>query len=150
MGQITLSEEALCLLFAADRVEHSRDIESHLARREHVVCDRYVLSSIAYQSASSGVTAERVIDANRGIAVPDLTLLLDVPVDACLARLRERSDSPTIYEKRESLERIARSYEDTISRYTQDFGPVVRIDGTQAIDAVHKTIRGHVDALRHA
>ena len=46
-GPITLSEEALCLLFAADRIEHSVEIEALRVAGTHVISDRYVLSSIA-------------------------------------------------------------------------------------------------------
>jgi dTMP kinase len=81
MGEITLSEAALCLLFAADRIEHTREIETLRERGNHVVCDRYILSSIAYQSLDPLIAPERVVEVNRGIAVPDVTFMLDVPVD---------------------------------------------------------------------
>lgn len=146
-GKITLSETALCLLFAADRVEHSHDIEERRKMDKHVVSDRYVLSSIAYQSLAPQVSAERVIEVNRGIAVPDVTFLLDVPVDECLARLDKRSDSPTVYEKKDILNRIAQNYEATLDLYVKSFGPVVRIDGTGTVDAVHKAIVEHVTKI---
>ena len=140
LGQITLSEGALCLLFAADRIEHSVEIDALRAAGTHVISDRYVLSSIAYQSLDPGITPERVIDVNRGIALPDITFLLDVPVDECLKRLGQRVDTRTIYEKQEILEKIASNYEATLPLYEQHFGRLVRIDGTQPIDAVSSEI----------
>jgi dTMP kinase len=145
LGQITLSEAALCLLFAADRVEHSVEIEALRAGKTHVISDRYILSSIAYQSLDPSITPERVIEVNRGIAVPDLTFLLDVPVDECLRRVGQRTDTRTIYEKRDTLEGIAGNYESTLALYEQHFGRVVRIDGTKPVDAVHSEI---VDRLK--
>jgi dTMP kinase len=144
MGKITLSEAALCLLFAADRIEHSLEIEVLREGGTHVICDRFVLSSIAYQSLDANITAERVIDVNRGIAVPDVTFLLDVPVDECLKRLGGRTDAPTVYEKKEILEGISRNYEATRPIYEAHFGPVIRIDGTKAAEEVHSEIRGHL------
>lgn len=140
LGKITLSETALCLLFAADRIEHSRDIEKRLKMETHVVSDRYVLSSIAYQSLAPQVSAERVIDVNRGIAVPDVTFFLDVPVDECLVRLEKRSDSPTVYEKKDILNQIAQNYAVTLDLYEKRFGTVARIDGTGTIEGVHDRI----------
>ena len=49
-------ERTLGLLFAADRMAHSRVIEAHLGSGEHVVCDRYVFSSMAYQACESSLT----------------------------------------------------------------------------------------------
>src|SRR5579864_7294663 len=47
-----LTDESLALLFAADRVDHvAGEIEPALARGQHVLCDRYVLSSLAYQGS---------------------------------------------------------------------------------------------------
>ena len=65
-------------------------------------------------------------------------------VDECLARLDKRSDSPTVYEKKDILNRIAQNYEATLDLYEKSFGPVVRIDGTDSVDAVHKAIVEHV------
>jgi dTMP kinase len=144
LGQITLSEAALCLLFAADRVEHSVEIEALRTSKTHVISDRYILSSIAYQSLDPSITPERVIEVNRGIAIPDVTFLLDVPVGECLRRLGQRDDTRTIYEKQDTLEGIAKNYESTLPLYQQHFGLVVRIDGTQPIDAVHSELADYL------
>jgi dTMP kinase len=141
-----LSEAALCLLFAADRIEHSIDIEGARARGTHVVCDRYVWSSIAYQSFDPSIRPERVIEVNGGIAVPSLTFFLDVPVRECLKRLASRKDSPTVYEKKEILERIAANYMAALPLYEIHFGPVVRIDGTQSPESVHAAIVSQLES----
>ena len=144
LGEIALSEEALCLLFAADRIEHTRDIETFRERGDYVVCDRYILSSIAYQSLDPLIAPERVVEVNRGIAVPDITFLLDVPVDECLKRLEKRNDSPTIYERKDKLVAIAANYEASLSLYQDHYGSLIRIDGTKPPDAVHAAILGHL------
>jgi dTMP kinase len=144
LRKIPLSEAALCLLFAADRIEHSVDIETIRNNGTHVICDRYLLSSIAYQSVDPHISPERVIEVNQGIAVPDVTFLLNVPVDQCLKRLEQRADSPTVYEKRKTLERISERYQSTRRVYENQFGPVLPIDGTKAPDSVHTEILGHL------
>jgi dTMP kinase len=78
------------LLFAASRAQHVAEvIRPALARGAVVVCDRYADSSLAYQGAGSGVPIDelRVVQhfATGGL-VPDLTLLLDLPVEAGLRR----------------------------------------------------------------
>ncbi len=142
-----LSEAALCLLFAADRIEHSLEIARSRSHGTHVICDRYVLSSIAYQSLDPTITAQRVIDVNHGIAVPDLTLYVDVAVAECLKRLASRKDSPTVYEEREMLERIEANYKAAMPLYEIHFGPVVHVDGAQSREAVHAAIVSRLAAV---
>jgi dTMP kinase len=138
------TESALALLFAADRIEHSRWIEEQRTRGVHVVCDRYILSSIAYQSLDPDITPERVIELNWGCSVPDVTFLLSVSADECIGRLEQRKDSPTVYEKRDTLERIARNYEATRALYEGHFGPFITIDGAGSPEDVHAAIMSNL------
>ena len=142
---VEFSEAALSLLFAADRIEHSREIEKILSNDEHVVCDRYIWSSIAYQSLDPSISPERVVDINSGCAVPDITFLLEVPVKECLRRLKARKDAPTIYEKKNFLEGIHANYMATRRLYEKNFGALVVLDGTAAPGDVHSEI---VDGVR--
>ncbi len=141
-ARVGFSEGALCLLFAADRIEHSRQIEDARLGGTHVICDRYVLSSIAYQSLDPTITPRRVIDVNEGCSVPDITFFLQVPVAECLARLAKRKDAPTVYEKKDILTRIDRNYKTSRKIYERTFGPLVVIDGSAPVDAVHAAIAG--------
>jgi dTMP kinase len=139
-------ERAMGLLFAADRLAHSAVIEGTRSRGIRVICDRYLLSSMAYQTLDSSITAEWVIDVNRGCAIPDLTLFVAVPVDVCLARINARKTDPSMYETRAELERVSANYEKMLSIYAKQFGRVVRIDGTQSMDDVHAAV---ISAVNH-
>lgn len=79
------------LLFSAARNDHlDRLIRPALARGALVLCDRYLDSTIAYQTASGGVSPAdcgllaQLIKAPQ----PDMTFLLDLPVEQALARSR--------------------------------------------------------------
>jgi dTMP kinase len=77
-------------LFAAARAQHVTEvIRPALERGAVVVCDRYADSSMAYQGYGSGVPVEQLAVVQHlatGGLVPDLTLLLDLPVEAGLRR----------------------------------------------------------------
>lgn len=133
-------EQAMGLLFAADRLAHSQLIADRLARGEHVVCDRYLFSSMAYQSLDPGITGEWVIAINHGCAVPDVTFFIAVPADVCLARIRSRQTELSIYETLPHLARVASNYEKLLPLYEATSGRVVRIDGTKSIDDVHADV----------
>lgn len=138
------SESVLCLLFAADRIDHSQVIEEMRVQGIHMISDRYIMSSIAYQSCDPDISADRVIEVNRDCAVPDMTFFLRVGVDDCLRRLEGRSDSPTMYEKKDLLNAIDRNYRAVRPIYEQHFGRVIEIDGTEAPEQVHEQITAHV------
>ena len=90
-----ITTRAEALLFMASRAELvERTIRPALAAGTLVIADRFFLSTYAYQAAGRGLPAEDVHAANAlatGGLVPDLTLLLEFPVAAGLARAAQRS-----------------------------------------------------------
>jgi dTMP kinase len=83
------SAETELLLFTAARRDHlERVIAPALARGETVLCDRYVDSTRAYQSAGRGADRALIDDLHARLIGrdPDLTLILDIDPDAALAR----------------------------------------------------------------
>ncbi len=91
-----LDPRADALLFAAGRAQHvARVIGPALERGAWVVCARYIDSSFAYQGGGYGNDMAELRSlqafATYGL-VPDLTLLLDVPVEIGLARTRRRAE----------------------------------------------------------
>ncbi len=85
-GEPELSEVALAILYAADRALHlERDILPTLHEGKSVViCDRYVMSSLAYQGSPEYY--EWIQALNKMFPNPHLTFLLDCPVDVALER----------------------------------------------------------------
>lgn len=129
-----LSPETLALLFAADRVDHlAAEIEPALARGAWVLCDRYVLSSLAYQSAE--VPMPWVAELNRRARLPDLTLFVQVPPRVAGSRRAARGGRPELYESDARQRRVERLYRQALARYAKG-QRVVYLDGTLAPDAV--------------
>jgi dTMP kinase len=91
-----LDPRADALLYAAGRAQHvARVIRPALIAGEWVVCARYIDSSLAYQGAGYGndmAELRRLQDFATGGLLPDLTILLDVPVEVGLERTRRRSE----------------------------------------------------------
>ncbi len=91
-----LDPRADALLYAAGRAQHvARVIRPALERGDWLVCARYADSSLAYQGAGYGndMSAMRQLQefATGGLR-PDLTLLIDVPVEVGLERTRRRAE----------------------------------------------------------
>ena len=93
----------LLLMFGA-RAEHlARKIKPALESGKWVLCDRFTDASYAYQGGGRGIDPERIRQLEtwtQGGLKPDLTLLLDLPVDIGLARAGTRSE-PDRFESEE-------------------------------------------------
>jgi dTMP kinase len=91
-----LDPRADALLYAAGRAQHvARVIRPALERGEWVVCARFIDSSMAYQGAGYGNEPDelrRLQTFATGGLRPDLTILLDVPVEVGLERTRRRKE----------------------------------------------------------
>lgn len=94
LENVDLDSKTEAYLMAASRAQHVAEIiKPALEKGKIVVCDRFVDSSIAYQGYGRGLSADTIRDLNRlavNDVVPDLVILLDVPVAMGLA-LREGS-----------------------------------------------------------
>lgn len=132
---------ALALLFAADRRDHlAREIVPHLTAGAVVVCDRYVLSSLTYQTAA-GVPREVVAEANRGVRTPDLTLLLDVPGHVAAERRQRRAGTVEIYDDAAVQERVAATYRREAEALIAAGQPVRILDGSGTMEEVEQALR---------
>ncbi|MCE4606796.1 MAG: dTMP kinase [Desulfurococcales archaeon] len=106
---------AEALLFAADRLLHlKRLISPVLAKGKWVITDRYVYSSIAYQTAR-GAEEDWVMEINKHAITPDLTILLDI--DPSEAEARSGDDRLMALENRIFSERIRRIYLELARKY---------------------------------
>jgi len=123
-------------LFTEDRIHHVQEvIRPALNEGSIVICDRYVYSSVAYQGAR-GIDPRDILSWNRSFAVrPDVIVLLEVPVDLALSRIRAgREKAATPFEIRENLEAVDRIY-----RSLTD--PIIkRVRGVGRIEDIHDRI----------
>ena len=109
---------AEALLFSIARADHiDTVISDSLARGQWVVCDRFLDSTRAYQGATGGVPAP-VISALERLTLhglmPNLTIVLDIPVEEGLARMARRRGAPDRFESQDipQHERIRKAFLD--------------------------------------
>ena len=131
--QVDLRAEAL--MIAAARAQHVAEVvRPALDADRHVVTDRFIGSSLAYQGYASGldIAAVRQLSAfaTEGLW-PDLTVLIDVPVEVSMARL---GGAPDRFEREagEFHDKVRKGYLDLAS--TDDSWVV--IDGTGSVEDV--------------
>jgi dTMP kinase len=139
-----LDARADALLYAAGRAQHvARVIRPALERGDWVVCARYTDSSLAYQGAGYGndmADMRRLQEFATGGLRPDLTLLIDVPVEVGLERTRRRAE----WNRFENTEELA-FFEQVRDAYRQlaaeEPDRIVRVDGSGSVDDADAAIR---------
>ena len=142
--------ETELLLFTAARAQVVREvIAPALQRGAVVVSDRYLDSSTVYQGIARNLAPGPVSEINRfavGDVMPHLTIVIDVPTEVSLARIRQRaSDLPDRME-RENLDfytKIREGYLVLAKGMPERF---ILIDGTKTQDVISKKIWAEVSA----
>lgn len=161
-GVIELHPTAVALLFAADRIDHwHREIAARIASGTHVVTDRYVYSSLAYQSVDHSL--EWVDRINVHAPAADLTIYLRVDPDIAALRRVARGQHPELFDASDIQRAIARNYDALLGGSSEsgtwqadaatgwsrrgeaiERGPwrtdVAILDGSQPPDVLHRQI----------
>ncbi len=136
------------LLYAADRAQHVEScLRPALERGEIVLCDRYADSTLAYQGFGRGLDLDFLRQINRmatdGLS-PDLTILLDLPVEIGLERAGARAAADRMeQEKIDFHRRLAAGFLRLAAAEPERFRVV---DASQAVEAVQEAIRIEVRA----
>jgi dTMP kinase len=136
-GDRDYAPDVMQLLYIANRYEYRRQIETWLTAGAVVVCDRYLASSVAYGEAQ-GLDPAWLTTLQTHLPQPSLTLLLDIPPEASLARKQRDRDR---YEQ--DLQLLARVRQSYLRQASQ--ANWLRIDGTQDKDGVTRDV---FDAVR--
>ena len=132
-GEREYAADTLQLLYVANRYEKRATIEGLIEAGTVVVCDRYLASSVAYGEAQ-GLAVDWILDVQRHLPTPTVTLLLDIAPETSLARKRVARDHferdlPLLGRVRESYLRQASASESW-----------VRIEGGLDKDAVSQAV----------
>lgn len=132
----------LLLIFAARAQHLEQRIRPALARGVTVVCDRFTDATYAYQGGGRGLACALIAAAEAMVhpdLQPDLTLLLDAPVELALTRARARGAADRFEQERlEFFVRVRDSYR---ARAAQDASRFVVVDASQPLATVHDRIR---------
>jgi dTMP kinase len=143
---LTVRDEALpptaelLLMFAARAVHLANHVEPNLRAGRWVICDRFIDATYAYQGGGRRLSLDHIRQLESmvlGTRRPDLTVLLDVPVEQALRRAQQRNAGAAAdrfeSERAEFFERVRDAYR---ARAAAEPGRIAVVDATQSIEAV--------------
>ena len=122
-------------LFAADRSHHlETEIEPALKKRKIVICDRYILSTIAFGALDAPL--EYLKQINSLFRKPDITFIIDVHPAVSIERMKKARYHVEMFETQQRLAQIRQNYLSLKNFFPNAFV----IDGNNQIDQVHKDV----------
>lgn len=142
--------ETELLLFSASRAQLVREkINPFLEQGKIVISDRFHDSSTAYQGFGRGLPIDSVLNVHKlaiGETVPDITFIIDIPVEVAVKRKSEKTH--------QELDRIEVSSNDFFEKVRNGYLTLAKkekrfrvIDGTQSIKTIHKLIFNYIEEL---
>jgi len=131
----SVSQEEELDLFLADRDQHVKEvIAPALADGCVVICDRYFLSTVAYQGAN-GMDLELILQKNEDFPVPDLAIILEMEPTQGIHRIQnQRNEHPNTFEGEANLQKVAKIF----AAMRQDY--ITRINGSDSIENVARQV----------
>ncbi len=136
----------LLLMFAA-RAEHlQQKILPALADGQWVLCDRFTDATYAYQGGGRGIDVQRIAELEQWVQQglrPDLTLLLDVPVEVGMQRVGQRGEKDRFEQEKEAFfQRVRQNY---LAQAAADPARYRIVDASQSLEEVQRQIREFLD-----
>jgi dTMP kinase len=145
-GALTAEVEAL-LMFAARARHLDTVIRPALSAGKWVVCDRFTDATFAYQGGGRGADTRLLEALEKGVQrglEPDLTLLLDAPLEVGRGRIAARTPDHFEREQAPFFERVRRAY---LDRAQGDPKRIKIIDAARALEEVQAAIIQELDVL---
>lgn len=134
-----VGDAVLPYLFAADRRDHlDREVLPNLESGQVVITDRYLHSSLAYQSLVMGLAA--VAELNARFRAPDLALLLELDPELCLQRIIARGEPRDRFEALDRLRAVHEAYDGVVVLARSRGERLVRIDASGSVAEVHARV----------
>ena len=140
----------LLLMFAARAVHLTNLVEPNLRAGRWVVCDRFIDATYAYQGGGRRLSVDHIRQLEtmvQGARRPDLTVLLDAPVEQALKRARQRNAGAAAdrfeSERAEFFERVRDAYR---ARAAAEPNRIAVVDASQSVDRVASQIIGLLEA----
>ena len=138
--EIPLDAHAEMLLYMASRAQLVNEaLRPALLECDYVITDRYLLANVVYQGSAGGLDPHLIWQVGRiatGDLAPDLTIVLDVPIEVAAGRIDRTRDR--LESRGEAyFQRVRQGF---LEQHHHTGGRAVVVDASQSVDDVHAEI----------
>lgn len=135
------------LLYAAARAQLVEEvIQPALSQGKVVICDRFIESSAVYQGIARGMGIDLVYEVNQFAVdgtMPDITILLDIDAETGIGRKKQQAELDRMESEQLGFhKKVVEGYRLLAER---DKNRMVKIDGRNSIEEIHRQIKEAVD-----
>ncbi|RUM78986.1 MAG: dTMP kinase [Candidatus Thioglobus sp.] len=142
------ADTELMLMFAARNEHIQNKIMPALKQGDWVLSDRFTDASYAYQGGGRGLDVSRIAQLEQWVSqdfTPDMTLLLDVPVEIGMSRVESRGKKDRIeLEATDFFNRVRQAYIDRSEQFPER---IKLIDSSQTVEHTKQQIKVILDSL---
>jgi len=147
-NQQRIDDDTELLLIFAARMQHLKEVIIPSVESGHIVlCDRFTDATYAYQGGGRGIDQRRIEQLENWVQKgrqPDLTLVLDVPLETALLRTRYRGAAPDRFERqpRSFKQAVRQIYLDRAARFPDR---IKVVDASAELAAVQEAIIAQIE-----
>ena len=148
-GSVRVLPESMAYMHVADRLEHIDYMLPLLEGGTSIVCDRYYVSNMAYNSTPR-LSMKDIFDLNapcRKLLPPDAIVFLDVDPEVSAARRGAGRTDNELYDADEKQRRVRADYRQALDFLEKKGDRVIRIDASQSVEKVAEDIWAAVRPL---
>jgi dTMP kinase len=128
--------EKLAKLFTNDRRKHFQElILPNLKSGVHIISDRFSFSTLAYQQ-TQGVSLQNLLKLHKGIKIPDITFIIDLPAETAINRMKKDTARKTEQKFEKNLEFIKKLRNTYLQLAKLPNHNVIIIDGTESVEEI--------------
>ena len=151
-GEFSVNEKTSSFLFAADRCEHlygKNGILEQISNGKVAITDRYIFSSLAYQSVTCGKELPELL--NSSFPLPEILFYFKINPEISLKRVENRGEQKEIYEKIEFQKKTSQIYDSIMNEYSNPQKSqgmkIVTIDAEKSIEEISEIIYSYLEPL---
>lgn len=136
-GEIKADERTIAALFMADRMEHLLNTTNGIIKKINegitVICDRYYLSSVAYNCHDESIDwAFSINKRAQELLKPDITIFLDASIERAEKRTARR-DTLDVYEKIEVQKKVRERYFESFAKLINQNIAIIKTDRDKSL-----------------
>ena len=140
LAKKNINDKYMALLFATDRCDHLYNEDYGILSKTRdavVICDRYIFSSLAYQSLN---IPKNFVSQINDFPLPEYLIYLDLPLELFENRMKITKREKEVFENKDVLKQVLKNYEQILNEYKNTKMKIIKINANQSEEDIFKEL----------